>query len=409
MSQNTALRQMNLPQEETATDTDGQALLDPQLLNMKYLVRALVKYNASDLHIKVGRPPLYRINGRLIPAKMPKLTQEQVEKIIIETLNKRHKVELEEKRQTGFSISVGNYGRFRCSVFFQRETLAAVVRMIPFNIPSLDRLGVPAVIKDLCLRPRGLLLITGSTGRGKSTTLAGLVQHINENRHAHILMIEDPIEFIFRDRRSSITQREVGSDTQTFQDAIYSGLRQDPDIIVIGEMRDPDVIRTALTAAETGHLVISTLHTNDAKSSLERILDVFPSDAQNQVRLELASTLVGVVAQTLLMRSDGNGRVLASEVLVKSPAIESLILKNQLQQIPEAISNSSNYYQMQTLNQDLERLIRSGMVRVEEALKVSSNPDDLKLRIDGIHHDEGYDIQQEAELPEETEFSKADE
>jgi twitching motility protein PilT len=256
--------------------------------------------------------------------------------------------------------------------------------MIPIAVPRLDQLGLPSVIKELCNRPRGLVLVTGATGCGKSTTLSAMIQYINEHRYAHVLTIEDPIEFVYKDDKASITQRELGSDTLSFADALKSGLRQDPDIIVVGELQDVDTIRVALTAAETGHLVLSTLHTCDAKSTIERILDVFPADAQNQVRIQLASTLAAVVSQQLLMRADGTGRVLASEVMIKSPTVESYILKNEINKIHDAMIHSNSYYKMQTLNQDLERLVTTGVVSIEEALKVSGQPDDLKLRLSGI-------------------------
>lgn len=378
------------PDREIKTDPQVDPAQSEHSMSMRYLVRALIKYNASDLHIKVGRPPLYRINHKLVPAKMPQLNRDQVESILTGILSERQIDELRRKRQIDLSFQMGDYGRFRCSVYFQKDTLAAVVRMIPMTLPSFEELGIPVVLKDLCARRRGLLLVTGATGAGKSTTLSAIVQHINESRHVHILTIEDPIEFVYKDQKSSITQREVGHDTHSFQEGLYAGLRQDPDVIVIGEMRDPDVIRTALTAAETGHLVISTLHTNNVKNTIERILDVFPGDVRNQVRIELASTLVGITSQQLIVKADGSGSVVASEVMVKSPAIEGLILRNEVHQIPEAISNSSNYYKMQTLNKDLERLVRKGLICIEDALKASDNPDDLQLTLQGIVHDEGY-------------------
>jgi twitching motility protein PilT len=240
-------------------------------------------------------------------------------------------------------------------------------------------------LKDLALRPRGLILITGATGSGKSTTLSAIVQHINETRPVHILTIEDPIEFIYRDMKSTITQREVGLDTHTFKDALYAGLRQDPDVIMVGELRDWDTIHIALTAAETGHLVISTLHTRDARSSIERIIDVCPPEAKNQVRMQLASALVGVVSQQLLPRADGTGRVPACEVMINSPVIENYIRKNEAQKIPEAMVNSNSYYKMQTFNQDLQRLVKRKMVSFEDAMKVSPNPDDLRLALNGMN------------------------
>lgn len=361
-------------------------------LDVRYLIRALVKYNASDLHIKVGRPPLYRINGKLVQAKMPVLENSVIEKIVSEILTERQVKELEEKFQVDASFRVGKLGRFRCNVFFQRGSISATIRMIPFQIPSIEDLGIPLIVKNILQRPRGLVLLTGPTGAGKSTTLAAMVQHINENRHVHVLTIEDPIEFVFRDHRASITQREVGSDTQSFQDGLYAGLRQDPDLIVIGEMRDLEVIKIALTAAETGHLVLATMHTNDAVSTIDRIIDVFPAESKNHVRIQLASTLVAVISQHLLVRADGSGRIPACEVLVNSPTIENLIRKSELKKIPEVMKSSNDYYKMQTMNQDLQRLMGSGLITADEALKVSQNRDDLKLLMSGVSHKEGYDI-----------------
>ncbi len=360
-------------------------------MDMRYLIRALVKYNASDLHIKVGRPPLYRISGKLIPARMEEVTSDMIQSIVFEVMNPRQREVLEHKRQVDFSFKVKNIGRFRCNVYFQRTGLAAAIRMIPIKVPSLDDLRLPKILKDICIKQRGLFLVTGSTGSGKSTTLASMIQHINENQHVHVLLIEDPIEFIHKDFKSTITQREVGADTASFQEALTGGLRQDPDIIVIGEMRDCDIIQVALTAAETGHLVLATLHTQDAKGAIERIVDVFPGDQQNQVRIQLASTLVGVVAQQLVVCKDGKTRVPACEIMIKSPSIEQHILKNELEKIPDAIAQSGNYYQMQTMNMSLERLVRAGEISVEEALLSSPNPDDLRLRLAGVTREEGYD------------------
>ncbi len=363
--------------------------VDYAKIDIKYLARALVKYNASDLHLKVGRPPLYRINGKLFSAKMPEFTQAASQSIILDILTEKQSAELEMKRQIDFSFAIQEIGRFRCNVYYQKNQISAAIRLIPFVIPNLDELGVPEVIKEICLRPQGLILITGATGSGKSSTLAAMVQYINNNRQVHILTIEDPIEFTHRDRKASITQREVGSDTLNMKDAIISGLRQDPDIIMIGEIRDLETIQAALTAAETGHLVISTLHTRDARSSIDRIIDVFPSDVKNQVRMQLANNLVGVLSQQLLMRADGAGRVLACEVMIKSPTIESYMMSNELDRISEAIANSGSYYKMQSRNQALEKLIRQGIVSTAEGLKASTSPDDLKLLLAGLRHEKG--------------------
>jgi twitching motility protein PilT len=361
-------------------------------IDMKYLIHALIKYNASDLHIRVGRPPLYRINGKIVATKMPELTQEQAEQIVYGVLSDKQLVDLHEKRQVDLSFRIKDYGRFRCNVFFQRGSISAAVRMIPLNVPNIDELGVPSVLKELVLRPRGLILITGATGSGKSTTLASVIQYINETSHVHILSIEDPIEFVYRDIKATITQREVGSDTHSLQEGLYAGLRQDPDVMMIGEMRDYHMIQGALTAAETGHLVLSTLHTNDAKSTIGRIMDVFPPEAKNQVRIQLASSLLAVISQQLLVRADGSGRSVACEVMVMSPAIREYILKNELERIPEAIGSSSNYYKMQTMNQALEMLVKTKVITLEGALRSSNNPDDLRLRLSGIDREGGYEM-----------------
>jgi twitching motility protein PilT len=370
-------------QAGSATHGSAEAQ-ESKRLNMVYLLKALIKYNASDLHIKVGRSPLYRINGKLVPAKMPELSADEAKSIIYRMMTERQIRDLEERRQVDLSFQVDELGRFRCNVYFQRGTVSAAIRLIPIVAPNFDKLGLPGVLKDLCMRPRGLLLITGATGSGKSTTLSAVIQYLNELKNVHILVIEDPIEFVYRDLKASITQREVGSDTPSFQAGLVSGLRQDPDVVVIGEVRDRETIGAALTAAETGHLVLATLHTNDAKSTIDRILDVFPAEAQSQVRVQLASSLVGVISQRLVVRSDGSGRVLATEVMVKSPTIEACLLKNERERIPDAIANSGHYYKMNTLNMSLEKLVREGRVTLEEALKHSPNPDDLSLRFSGI-------------------------
>lgn len=359
---------------------------------MRYLVRALVKYNASDLHLKPGRPPLFRINGKLVAAKMPELEPEQVEKIVLDILSSRQKVELEENRNVDLSFVLNGLGRFRCHIYFQRNCVSAAVRAIPLTVPALDSLGIPEVMKELCQRPRGLVLVTGATGSGKSTTLASLINYINESNAVHILCIEDPIEYLHRDIKATVTQREVGADTHSLKDALYSGLRQDPDVIVIGELRDYETIQAAMSAAETGHLVLATLHTNDARGTIDRILEVFPPEAKNQARIQLSSSLVGVLSQQLLERSDGSGRIPACEVMVKSPTIENFILKNELEKIPEAIANSNLYYKMQSMNQALERLVKDGKITAEQALKTSSSNSDLKLSLSGMVRQEGYEM-----------------
>ncbi|MBN21878.1 MAG: type IV pili twitching motility protein PilT [Bdellovibrionaceae bacterium] len=351
------------------------------LMTLEYVCKAFIKYKASDLHLKAGRPPLYRIDGRLIPSKMKELDQSSIERLLKEVLTKEQIQVLKKKRNVDFSIRFEKLGRFRFNVFFQKSMLSAVIRRVPFEIPRLETLGVPLVLKKLAFEKRGLLLITGPTGSGKSTTLASLVQYINRKKYSHVLTLEDPIEFEYVDLKSTITQREIGTDALDYHSALMAGLRQDPDVIVMGELREPEVIRIALTAAETGHLVIATLHTNDVMSSLDRIMDVFPGGEKEQVRLQLASTLVGIVSQQLIEKKDKKGRVLASEVLVQSSTIENLMAKGAMDQIPEVMRESFDYHGMQTMNKDLKRLVLENQISEKIAIKHSYQPDDLKLSL----------------------------
>ncbi len=363
--------------------------------DLQYLIRAFVKYNASDLHLRRKRPPLYRIHGKLLPATMPELSEEMIQQIILPIIPKNSREKFEQNRQIDFTFEADEAGRFRCNVFYFMNSLGAVLRRIPAEIPGYESLRAPMVLKELVQKPRGLLLITGATGSGKSTTMASLIQFLNETQRLHIVTIEDPVEFVFHDKKSVITQRELGCDFNQLNDALTSCLRQDPDVIIVGEMRDYRTFQTALTAAETGHLVISTLHTNDAKSALDRILDMFPSEQKNQARVQLASSLIGISAQQLVLKADGSGRILSSEVMIKSPSIENCIRKSTHEEIPQLIASSGTYYKMQTMNMDLEELVREGSVTLEEAISCSNNPDDLKLRFSGIERKEGYDIRSE--------------
>jgi len=353
-------------------------------ITMRYLVKALVKYGASDMHLKSGRPPLYRVNGKLIPAKMPEFSSELVKDVVWDVLPPCLISEFESRRQTDFSFVMRDLGRFRCNLYFQQGQISAAIRLIPFEAPDLETLGLPAMVTELALKTKGLLLVTGATGCGKSTTLAGMIEHINRNCHVHILTIENPIEFVYSDKKALISQREVGSDVTDINQAIYAAMRQDPDIIVIGELRDYKTIQAALTAAETGHLVMSTLHTNDAKSTIDRIIDVFPSESKNQVRIQLASTLLAVVAQQLVLRADKKSRVPACEILVRSPAVEDCIRQNELSRIIDLMAASNDYYHMQTMNMSLERLVSLEIITQEEALAASDSPDDLKLKFSGM-------------------------
>lgn len=361
-------------------------------VDLTYLCRALLKYGASDLHLKSGRPPMFRINGDLRAAKMPELASEEMQQLFQNVLTQKQVQELNEKRQIDFSFAFPELGRFRCNLFFQRNCISAAIRVIPLVAPMLKELRLPRVIQSLCDRERGLILVTGQTGSGKSTTLAAMIHYMNERKNLHIITIEDPIEFLFKDQKSSITQREVGADTPGLEEGLYAALRQDPDVIVIGELRNFRMVQLALTAAETGHLVISTMHTYDAVSTLQRLLEVFPSEYQNQARMQLASSLVATVSQQLVVRQDGKGQVPACEVLIASPTVESYIQKNQIDKIPELIGNSKDYYEMQSMNQSLERLVAQGLITLDEALRASSNPDDLRLKMSGIARDQGYEM-----------------
>ncbi|MGZ3657721.1 MAG: type IV pilus twitching motility protein PilT [Bdellovibrionota bacterium] len=348
------------------------------------LLKGLVKHKASDLHVKVGRPPLYRINGKLLPAKLPPLTGEDVKKLAYSTMTQKQIKEFEEGMQIDFGYLVPGLARFRANVFMQKGRLAFVIRVVPLEVPVLGSLGLPSVVQEMALKPRGLLLVTGATGSGKSTTLAAMVEHINRCARSHIVTIEDPIEYIFEDKMCTVSQREVGVDAISMQSALRGALRQDPDVIMIGEMRDFNTIQTAITAAETGHLVVSTLHTNTASQALDRIIDSFPTESKNQLRLQLANSLLGVITQRLVRRADGNGRVVACEILSKSPTVEKAILENRINDLDAAMESSNLYYKMQSMNQALEKLIRDGVISQEEGLLNSDKKEDLILKLSGM-------------------------
>jgi len=372
---------------------------ETKAVSIQSLLKGLVKHKASDLHVKVGRPPLYRINGKLLPAKLSPLSGEDVKRLAYSTMTQKQIKEFEEGMQIDFGYLVPGLARFRANVFMQKGTLAFVIRVVPLEVPVLASLDLPAVVGELALKPRGLLLVTGATGSGKSTTLAAMVEHINRSSRSHIVTIEDPIEFIFDDKLSTVSQREVGVDAISMQAALRGALRQDPDVIMIGEMRDFNTIQTAITAAETGHLVVSTLHTNTASQALDRIIDSFPSEAKNQLRLQLANSLLGVVTQRLVRRADGNGRVAACEILLKSPTVEKAILENRISDLDAAVEGSNLYYKMQSMNQALEKLIRDGVISQEEGLLNSDKKEDLILKLSGMttqsqHVDAGELMQQ---------------
>jgi twitching motility protein PilT len=356
------------------------------MMELNEILQVALRGGASDIHLKAGLPPMFRIDGNLVPLKdARRLPPEEISRMALGIMNDYQKEKFKAQNELDLAYGVPGLGRFRVNVFQQRGTVGVVLRVIPFKIATIDQLLLPKVLEKISGEQRGLILVTGTTGSGKSTTLAAMVDHINTNETCHIMTIEDPIEFLVRDKRSIVNQREVGVDTMSFGQALKSALRQDPDVILVGEMRDLETIETALTAAETGHLVLSTLHTLDATETITRIISAFPPHQQKQVRLQLGSVLRGVVSQRLVPRADGKGRVASVEVLVANSRVREMIEdKDRTKEIPQAIAQSYTTYGMQTFDQSLMQLFRSNIITYEEALRQSSNPDDFALRVSGI-------------------------
>lgn len=355
-------------------------------MNLNDLLKVTFEKRASDLHIKVGVPPILRIDGKLIPLETEKrLTQEDSLAIALGIMNPVQKAKFTEKNELDMAYAVPGLGRFRVNVFKQRGSVGMVFRQVPAKILNFEELMLPSVLSKIASEHRGLILVTGTTGSGKSTTLAAMIDYINTARTANIVTIEDPIEFLHRDKKSIVNQREIGADTFSFGDALRSSLRQDPDVILVGEMRDFETISTALTAAETGHLVLSTLHTLDASETINRIITVFPPYQQKQVRMQLASVIKGIVSQRLVAKADGSGRVAAVEVMLGTlSAREAIIDENKTRQIPTIISGGLQHYGMQTFDQSLLMLYKKGLITYEEAITTASNPDDFALKVKGI-------------------------
>jgi twitching motility protein PilT len=349
------------------------------------LMEALSK-EASDVHIKEGAPPIFRVNGVLQPwTKLKPFDHNDLSKMAFGLMNDWQKERFIKNREVDMGYEVYGLGRFRVNVFQQRGKLRIALRIVPYQLKSLEDLHLPSVIRNISLEQRGLILVTGTTGSGKSTTLASMIDIINNHRNCHIITIEDPIEFVHEDKKSIVDQREVGSDTSTFSSALRVALRQDPDVILVGEMRDFETIETALTAAETGHLVLSTLHTLNATETITRIISVFPPYHQKQVRLQLSGILKGVVSQRLVPRADGKGRVPAVEVLVSTARVrECIIEKDKTNEINDAMARGVTSYGMQTFDQSLMFLMQEKVITYEEALKHCNNPDDFALRVKGI-------------------------
>jgi twitching motility protein PilT len=355
-------------------------------LELNDILKIALKGGASDIHLKSGLPPMFRVDGALVPLKNgERLMPEDIQAMAVAIMNPVQKARFEETREVDLAYGIPGLGRFRVNSFQQRGTVGIVFRVIPFGVKSIEHLHLPKVIQSIAMEQRGLVLVTGTTGSGKSTTLAAMIEYINANRTCHIMTIEDPIEFLIRDRRSIVNQREIGVDTQSFSTALRSALRQDPDVILVGEMRDFETIETAITAAETGHLVMSTLHTLDATETINRIISVFPPYQQKQIRLQLASILKSVISQRLVPRADGKGRVPALEVLVSTARIRECIAdKERTKEIHDAIAKGYTTYGMQTFDQSLMSLVKQKLVTYDEALKHVSNPDDFALRFRGI-------------------------
>ena len=352
------------------------------------LLRMAMSFGASDLHLRAGSFPVIRITGELKPLSgVTRLTQDETLEMAFSMMSNRQKQHFKEAYEVDIGYGVSGLGRFRVNIFQQRNSIGIVARVISDHIRGFTELGLPPILNTIAEERRGLILVTGTTGSGKSTTLAAIVDHINQNRNAHIVTIEDPIEFLHKNKESFITQREVDVDTRNFAEALRGSLRQDPDVILVGEMRDLETIETALVAAETGHLVLSTLHTLDASETLTRIISAFPPFQQKAIRIQIAGLLKAVVSQRLMKSAKGNSRIPAVEVLMSTPLIRDYILhEDKMQSIRDAIAAGTSQYGMQTFDQSLFYLYQSGLITLDEALRGSTNPDEFRLRLAGIHN-----------------------
>jgi twitching motility protein PilT len=351
-------------------------------VNLHQLLKAMVEKGASDMHITAGAPPLLRIDGEVIPLKLPPLTPVDTKHLSYSIMTEEQKIAFEKDSELDLSFGVKNLSRFRGNIFLQRGAVAAAIRTIPFKILSYDELGLPQVIADIANKPNGLVLVTGPTGSGKSTTLASIIDKINSEQRVHILTIEDPIEYLHPHKMAVVNQREIGADTASFKGALRYVLRQDPDVVLVGEMRDLDTIEAALTIAETGHLVFATLHTNSAVSTINRIVDVFPPHQQDQIRNKLSFVLQGVVTQQLMPRAGQPGRCLAMEILVPNAAIRNLIRENKIHQIYGSMQVGQDKHGMMTLNQSLMNLYLRRFISLEQALLQSNEADELKAMVE---------------------------
>jgi len=354
-------------------------------MTFKQMMQELLNRHASDMHLRVGLRPTVRVDGRLTYIDDQILMPEDLEKILGQILSPEQKDRFHQKREMDLALSISKMGRFRINLYKQRGTVGVAIRQVNTKVPSFQELNLPDVVKDIANNKRGLIIVTGTTGSGKSTSLASMVEHINANRAENILTIEDPIEYIYRDKKSIISQREVGGDTESFAAALRHAFRQDPDIILIGEIRDSDTMGIALTAADTGHLVLTTLHTLNAVETISRIISFFPPHQHQQIRMLLAGTLKSIICQRLLPRHDGPGRIPAVEVLVSTSTVrEAITDPTKTSTIIDLIEQGAIQYGMQSFDQSIMRLYRSGHISYEEALSQCSNPDDFDLRVKGI-------------------------
>ena len=347
------------------------------MANLHQLLKAMVEKGASDLHLTTGSPPQLRVDGRLTPLRMDPLSPQDTKQACYSILTDAQKHKFEEDNELDLSFGVKGLSRFRSNIFMQRGAVAGAFRTIPYKILTFEELGLPPVIEKLSERPRGLILVTGPTGSGKSTTLASIINKINTDHNHHIITIEDPIEYLHPHKNCLVNQREVGADTQSFKAALRYILRQDPDVVLVGEMRDLETIEAALTVSETGHLCLATLHTNSCVQTINRVIDVFPAHQQSQIRTQLSFVLEGVVSQTLMTKATGGGRVIALEVMVPNPAIRNLIREDKIHQIYSQMQMGQDKFGMQTLNQSLADLVQRRLVSQEDALQRSSDPDEL--------------------------------